>query len=53
VDASAVDTQSEGTVRANLLRLIRPIAGEVTIVKAEPVRDQAGRIIAYRALIHK
>jgi hypothetical protein len=53
VDASAVDTRSEGTVRDNLLRLIRPIAGEVAIVKTETVRDQAGRIIAYRALIHK
>ncbi|HXB22129.1 MAG TPA: hypothetical protein VNV88_12145 [Candidatus Solibacter sp.] len=53
VDASAVDAQSEGMVRTNLLRLIRPIAGEVTIDKIEQVRDQAGRIVAYRALIHK
>jgi hypothetical protein len=53
VDASAVDAQSEGMVRTNLLHLIRPIAGEVTIVRIEPVRDQAGRIVAYRALIHK
>ncbi len=53
VDASAVDAQSESMVRTNLLRLIRPITGEVSVVKIEPVRDQAGRIVAYRALIHK
>ena len=53
VEASAVDVQSESTLHAGLLRLIRPIAGNVTIVKTEPVRDQAGRIVAYQALIHK
>jgi hypothetical protein len=53
VDASVVDAQNESIVRTNLLRLIRPITGEVTIVKTELVRDQAGRIVAYRALVHK
>lgn len=53
VDASAVDAQSEDMVRINFLRLIRPITGEVSVVRIEPVRDQAGRIVAYRALIHK
>jgi hypothetical protein len=53
VDASAVDAQDEGMVRTNLLRLIRPISGEVAIVKTEAVRDQAGHVVAYRAEVKR
>ena len=60
VDASALGLQNteaksedESMVRSNMLRVLRPIAGDVTIVRAGPVRDQAGRIVAYRAQFHK
>jgi|SRR5205807_9221018 len=58
VDSSAVaaqsgGAQSESIMRATFQRLVRPITGEVAVVKTEPVRDQAGRIVAYRAWIHK
>jgi hypothetical protein len=53
VDASEVDAQDEVMVRANLLRVIQPISGKVTILKTEPVRDSAGHIIAYRAVVRK
>ena len=60
VDASTLGVQTtnaksedEGIVRSNLLRLIRPIVGEVTIVSIAPVPDRVGRIVAYRAQFHK
>src|SRR5947209_20354320 len=53
VDASAVDAQDEGMVRENFARLLRPIAGAVNLERVEPVRDGAGRIVAYRAWVRK
>ena len=53
VDAEAVDAQDEGMVRANLLRAIQPISGKVTILKTEPVRDDSGHIVAYRAVVRR
>jgi hypothetical protein len=52
-DAASVDAQDSAMVRANFQRVIRPVAGQVTIDKVEPVRDRAGRIVAYRAWAHK
>lgn len=48
-DAAAVDAQDLGMVRANFQRMIRPVAGTLTIDHVEPVRDGAGHIVAYRA----
>lgn len=53
VDASLVDAQDEAMVRKNLLRVIQPISGRVGIVKTEPLRDPAGQIVAYRAVVIK
>jgi len=53
VDAAAVDAQDEGMVRTNFLRLIRPMSGNVTVERVEPVRDDSGRIVAYRAWVHR
>lgn len=53
VDASAVDAQDLGMVRTNFQRVIRPISGAVVIERIEPVRDQAGQIVAYRAWVRK
>ncbi|HWZ41915.1 MAG TPA: hypothetical protein VNW97_00490 [Candidatus Saccharimonadales bacterium] len=53
VDASMVDAHSEGTVRASLLRAIEPISGNVVLLRAEPVRDPAGRLVAYRAVVRR
>jgi hypothetical protein len=53
VDAAAVDAQDQGMVRANFVRVIRPIAGAVTVERVEPVRDAAGHIVAYRAWVKK
>lgn len=53
VDASVVDAQDEAMVRRNLLHVIEPISGKVTLVKTEPLRDSEGRIVAYRAVVQK
>ena len=53
VDAAIVDAQDEGMVRTNLLRVIEPISGKVSILKTEAIRDSSGRIVAYRAIVQK
>jgi len=53
VDASVIDAQDEGMVRTNLLRVIEPISGRVSITKLERVNDSSGRIVAYRAVVRK
>jgi hypothetical protein len=52
-DASEVDAQDEGMVRVNFERLLRPVAGPVSIERIEAVRDKTGRIVAYRAWVKK
>jgi len=53
VDASAVDAQDEGMVRANFQRVLRPIAGAVTVDRVEQVRDGSGHVVAYRGWVRK
>ena len=53
VDASAVDAQDEGMVRANFQRVLRPIAGAVTVERVEQVRDGSGHVVAYRAWVRR
>jgi len=52
VDASMV-AGGESAVRASLLQAIEPIAGHVTLLGVEPVRDAAGRLVAYNAVVRK
>ena len=42
---------SDAAIRAAILRVIEPIAGEVSLERYEPVRDAQGHIIAYDAWI--
>lgn len=53
VDASAVDAQDEGMVRANFQRVLKPIAGAVTVERVEQVRDGSGHVVAYRAWVRR
>ncbi len=55
VEAAAVagSGASEEAVETALLRVIEPIAGEVTIVRREPVYDHAGQISAYKVWVSK
>jgi hypothetical protein len=53
VDASAVDAQDEGMVRANFQRVLRPITGPVILERVEQVRDGRGHVVAYRGWLRK
>lgn len=54
IEASAI-TQStdEGVVRGELLKIIEPISGEISINKYEAVRDTAGHIVKYRVWVRR
>lgn len=52
VEATAVSS-SNLALEAALLRVIEPIAGEVTIVRREPVYDRSGRLSAYKVWVSK
>ena len=53
VDGPAISGKDEVTVRAQLLRIIEPISGEVSIIRYEPVRDQQGRVQTYKVWVRK
>jgi hypothetical protein len=53
VDAAEVDAQDLGMVRSNFQNVLRPVAGAVSIDRVEAVRDNDGRIVAYRAWVKK
>ena len=53
VEAAAVSGSGEAAIEAALLRVIEPIAGEVTIVRREPVYDRSGRLTAYKVWVSK
>jgi hypothetical protein len=53
VDAQAVQSGSDSAVRAQLLRVIEPISGEVTITRYEPQTDRKGHLLAYKVWAEK
>lgn len=53
IEAAAISGQEDGAVRAELLKIIEPISGEVSITRVEPVRDRTGRVLTYRVWVQK
>ena len=53
VDAKAVQGGSDSAVRTQLLRVIEPISGEVTITHYEPQTDRKGHVLAYKVWAEK
>ena len=53
VAASAVSPGDDQAVRDQLLRIIEPISGAVSIVSYEPVSDGKGRIQSYKVLAQR
>ncbi|HXE90834.1 MAG TPA: hypothetical protein VNK82_07725 [Terriglobales bacterium] len=53
VEAAAVPHGDAKAVEAGLLRVIEPMAGEVTIVRYVPVRDASGKVTAYDAWVQR
>jgi hypothetical protein len=50
VEASAVTAGNDRSVRDQLLRIIEPISGAVSIMSYEPVMDGKGQIQSYKVL---
>jgi hypothetical protein len=48
ISASAITPGDESAVRDQLLHIIEPISGEVSIVKYEGVSDRKGQVQGYR-----
>jgi hypothetical protein len=56
IDGAAIsgkDNKDEASVRAQLLRIVEPISGEVSITKYEVVRDRQGRVLTYQVWVQK
>jgi len=53
VSASAVSPGDSQAVRDQLLRIIEPISGAVSIVSYEPVSDGKGKVQSYKVLAQR
>jgi hypothetical protein len=53
ISASAITPGDDQSVRSQLLRIIQPISGEVTIVNCEPVGDGKGHVLTYKVLVKR
>jgi hypothetical protein len=51
IQQSTGSDQSDDAIRSAILRVIEPIAGEVTLERYESVRDAQGKLIAYDAWV--
>jgi len=53
VEGKAIQGGNDVAVRAQLLRIIEPISGEISIKRYEPVTDKKGNIQAYRVWVRR
>jgi hypothetical protein len=53
ISASAISPGDYNSVRDQLLRIIEPISGAVSIVSYEPVSDGRGKIQSYKVLAQR
>lgn len=53
IEGSAVSGKDDATVREQLMSIIEPISGEVSITKIEPLRDKSGRVLSYKVWVER
>jgi hypothetical protein len=53
VEGSAISGKNDGAIRGELLDIIEPISGEVSIRKVESVRDSNGKVLRYKVWVEK
>jgi len=53
VEARDLKAKDDASLRNELLSIIEPISGEVTISKYEAVRDQRDNIVAYKVWVQR
>jgi hypothetical protein len=53
IDASAVKSQDDVSIRRDLLHVVEPIAGEAEILRYQQLRDDRGRVKLYKVWIRR
>jgi hypothetical protein len=53
IGSSAVSGKDEAQIRAALLRVIEPLAGEVELLRYQEVHDRRGKLVSYRAWVRR
>jgi hypothetical protein len=53
IDASGITNGDDRSVREQLLRVIKPISGEVSIVGYETVAGRSGKIQSYKVVVKR
>ena len=48
VDAKAIQPGDDTAIRAQLLRIIEPVSGEISISRYEAVIDKKGKVLSYK-----
>jgi hypothetical protein len=51
IEAAAVAGKDDDAIHDQLLEIIEPISGEVSITKIEPVYDSAGHVLSYKVWV--
>lgn len=53
IKGSAVSAKDDVSLHDQLLGIIEPISGEVSITKVEPVRDKLGHVLQYKVWVQR
>jgi hypothetical protein len=53
IAATAITPGDDRSMREQLLHIIEPISGEVSIVKYEPVTDNHGQVQSYKVVVQR
>lgn len=53
VDAREVQAGDDGSMRNQLLRVIEPISGEISISRYEPISDNKGKVLGYKVWVDR
>jgi hypothetical protein len=53
VEGKAIQGGNDPAVRAQLLRIIEPISGEISIKRYEAVTDKKGNVLAYKVWVQR
>jgi len=53
IEASAVSAKDAAGIHDQLMRIVEPISGEVSITKIEPMQDKSGRVVSYKVWVQR
>ena len=53
IEGSAVTGKNDTAIRGELLQIIEPISGGVSITKVETVQDRTGKVLRYKVWVEK